>query len=67
MTQLAFLWTYMQAQAGHLRQLRRDERGAVTLEQVVIAAILVAAATTAGLIIYNLAVDKAGDIDTNTP
>ena len=67
MIQLSFLWTYMQYQAGRLRQLRVDERGAVTLEQVIIAAILAAAALTAGGIIYTLAVDKANSINTTTP
>lgn len=67
MTQLMFLWSFMQAQASALRRLRHDQRAAVTLEQVVVTAILVAAAIAAGTIIYNLAVNKASDIDTNTP
>lgn len=57
----------MQFQAGRLRQLRQDQKGAVTLEQIIVAAILAAAAIAAGTIIYNLAVDKANSINTDTP
>lgn len=67
MTSLTVLWTYMQLQATRLRQLRDDERGAVTLEQIIVAAILAAAAIAAGTIIYNLTVNKANSIDTTTP
>ncbi|HET7486525.1 MAG TPA: hypothetical protein VFJ85_01255 [Acidimicrobiales bacterium] len=67
MTSLTVLWTYMQLQASRLRQLRDDERGAVTLEQIIVAAILAAAAIAAGTIIYNLTVNKANSIDTTTP
>ena len=67
MTQLSVLWTYVQLQAIRLRQLREDERGAITLEQIILAAILAAAAIAAGTIIYNLAVTKANNIDTTTP
>ncbi|MEW6154225.1 MAG: hypothetical protein AB1673_09595 [Actinomycetota bacterium] len=67
MTELTFLWAFIQAHAAELRRIRRDERGAVTLEQVVMSAILVAAALAAGTIIYNLAVNKAGGISTDTP
>lgn len=67
MIQLSILWTFMGLHAGRLRQLRRDQKGAVTLEQIVVTAILVAAAIAAGTIIYNLTVNKANDIDTTTP
>ena len=67
MIQLSILWTFMGLQTQRLRQLRRDQRGAVTLEQIVVTAILVAAAIAAGTIIYNLTVNKANDIDTTTP
>ena len=45
---------------------RRDERGTVSLEKVIIAAIAVAAAIAVGYIIYNKAVNKANTIDTTT-
>lgn len=67
MIQLSILWTLMGLQTDRLRQLRRDQQGAVTLEQIVVTAILVAAAIAAGTIIYNLTVNKANDIDTTTP
>ena len=67
MIQLSILWTFMGLQTDRLRQLRRDQQGAVTLEQIVVTAILVAAAIAAGTIIYNLTVNKANDIDTTTP
>lgn len=67
MIELSFLWTFMQVQATRLRQLRQDQKGAVTLEQIVVTAILVAAGIAAGTIIYNLTVNKANSINTDTP
>ena len=61
MRELQVLWVYAQV---FLARTRSDERGMTTLEKVVLTAIGVAMALAAGAIIYNLAVDKAGDIDT---
>ncbi|HET7489168.1 MAG TPA: hypothetical protein VFJ85_14650 [Acidimicrobiales bacterium] len=66
MTQLSVVWTYLVLQADRLRQLH-DEQGAVTLEQILVAAILAATAITAGGILYELAVSKAHKIGTDTP
>lgn len=61
MAQLQVMWVFAQA---FLARTRQDERGMTTLEKVVLTAIAVAMALAAGAIIYNLAVDKAGQIDT---
>ncbi len=61
MTQLHVLWVYAQV---FLARTRQDERGMTTLEKVVLTASAVAMALAAGAIIYNLAVDKANNIDT---
>jgi cell division protein FtsL len=63
--QLQVMWVYAQL---FLARTRQDERGMTTLEKVVLTAIAVAMALAAGTIIYNLAVNKAGEIDpTFTP
>lgn len=64
-TQLQIMWSLLEGFVAS--RVRRDEHGSATLEKVIIAAIAVAAAITAGTIIYNLAVDKANTIDTTTP
>jgi len=64
-TQLQLMWAFVEGFVAS--RMRRDEQGSGTLEKVIIAAIAVAAAITAGTIIYNLAVDKANSIDTTTP
>ena len=48
MTQLSVLWTYVQLQATRLRQ-DRDERGAITHEQIILVVVLV-------VIVYSLVV-----------
>jgi hypothetical protein len=47
--------------------IREDDRGAMSLEGVILAAIATAAAVAVGTIIYNLAVGKAESIQTDTP
>ncbi len=64
-SQLLLMWCYVEGVVAS--RLRRDERGAGTLEKIILAAIATAAAITAGTIIYNLAVNKANEIDTTTP
>lgn len=61
MTELQVLWVYAQV---FLAKTRTDERGMTTLEKVVLTAIAVAMALAAGAIIYNMAVDRANNIDT---
>jgi len=60
-TELQVLWVYAQV---FLAKTRTDERGMTTLEKVVLTAIAVAMALAAGAIIYNMAVDRANNIDT---
>jgi cell division protein FtsL len=64
-SQMQLMWAFVEGFVAS--RLRRDERGAGTLEKIILAAIAVAAAVTAGTIIYNLSVDKANTIDTTTP
>ena len=61
MAQVRVLWFFARF---FLDQARSDERGMSTLEKVVLTAIGVAMALAAGTIIYNLAVDRAENIDT---
>jgi hypothetical protein len=58
----ATLLTLHRARLAHLRE--HPDQGSVTLEKVVITAILVAAAVSVGLILRNLAEGKANSIDT---
>ena len=58
----ATLLTLHRARLGYLRE--HPEAGSVTLEKVVITAILVAAAVSVGVILRNLAEGKANSIDT---
>ncbi len=65
MAELQVLWVYTQV---FLARTRTDERGMTTLEKVVLTAISVAMALAVGAIIYNMAVDRANNIDpTFTP
>ena len=61
MAQVRVLWVFARF---FLDRARSDERGMSTLEKVVLTAIGVAMALAAGTIIYNLAVDRAENIDT---
>jgi hypothetical protein len=63
---LSILWSYMRMMATRLQLLREQEQGAVTLEQILVAAILAASAIAVGTIVYNLALNKANSIKTTT-
>ncbi len=63
---LSILWSYMRMMTTRLQLLREQEEGAVTLEQILVAAILAASAIAVGTIVYNLALDKANSIKTTT-
>ena len=49
--------------AGWTAHARNPDRGASAIEWVIITAVLVAIAAAVGLVIYNLVVDKANELD----
>ena len=64
MPEFAILRAYLSAVAAQLRAMRTDERGSITLEQILITTTLVAAALATGVIILNRVNDAARAIPT---
>ena len=64
MPEFAILRAYLAAVVVQLRGMRTDERGSITLEQILITTTLVAAALATGVIILNRVNDAARAIPT---
>ena len=64
MPEFAILRAYLAAVVAQLRAVRNDERGSITLEQILITTTLVAAALATGVIILNRVNDAARAIPT---
>jgi len=64
MPEFAALHAYFSAVVTQLRAMRHDERGSITLEQILITTTLVAAALATGVIILNRVNDAARAIPT---
>jgi hypothetical protein len=64
MPELTVLRVYLSAVVAQLRAMRQDERGSITLEQILITTTLVAAALGTGAIILSRVNDAARAIPT---
>ena len=64
MPEFLILRAYLSAVAAQLRARRDDERGSITLEQILITTTLVAAALATGVIILNRVNEAARAIPT---
>ena len=64
MPEFNILRTYLALLAAQVRAIRTDERGSITLEQILITTTLVAAALATGVIILNRVNDAARAIPT---
>jgi hypothetical protein len=64
MPELVALRLYVSALAAQLRAMREDERGSITLEQILITTTLVAAALATGAVILSRVSDAARAIPT---
>jgi hypothetical protein len=64
MPELVALRLYISALAAQLRAMREDDRGSITLEQILITTTLVAAALATGAVILSRVSDAARAIPT---
>ena len=64
MPELVTLRLYVSALVAQLRAMREDERGSITLEQILITTTLVAAALATGAVILSRVSDAARSIPT---
>ena len=64
MPELVTFRLYVSALVAHLRAMREDERGSITLEQILITTTLVAAALATGAVILSRVNDAARAIPT---
>ncbi len=67
MAELEILWLWTTAAWQHARTRRNDQRGALSLEQVMWAAITLVGVVTVATIVWVKIRDKANNIDTTTP